>query len=183
VALLILGNEGLSRPPRGLNTKSARRPPLEDGDGPRAPGSRADKLLPPCILATLIKAMRTTPRGAAGWRLCPAKLDRQPFSLSLCAAGSVRPLHSARTSTRTRVLSDTSSVDSSQVGSQAKARGAVYCMSRTMTIDSLDYPCLQPLSIPVCVLQLVDSSSLWGYEIARSGTMKEYIRHSFAMKL
>ena len=36
----------------------------------------------PDILGRLIDAMRTTPRGVVGWRLCPAKLDRQPAFLA-----------------------------------------------------------------------------------------------------
>jgi hypothetical protein len=31
-------------------------------------------------------AMRTPPRGSAGWRLRPRKLDRQPFSVCLSSA-------------------------------------------------------------------------------------------------
>src|SRR5262244_1789543 len=49
-------------------------------------GRSADGLLQPCILDTLVDAMRTTPRGDVGWRLCPAKRDRQPCACALLAA-------------------------------------------------------------------------------------------------
>ncbi len=42
--------------------------------------------LQPCILGTLVDTMRTTPRSDTGWRLCPAKRDRQPCACVLLAA-------------------------------------------------------------------------------------------------
>src|SRR5262249_51076900 len=47
---------------------------------------RCKGLLQPCILGTLVDAIRTTPRGDVGWRLCPAKRDRQPCACALLAA-------------------------------------------------------------------------------------------------
>ena len=40
-------------------------------------------MLQPCILGTLVDAMRRTPRGDTGWRLGPAKRDRQPCAYVL----------------------------------------------------------------------------------------------------
>jgi len=60
-----------------------------NGDGPRGSGNDAYGLLPLRILGTLVDAMRKTPRGDRGWRLCPAKRDRQP-SLCACALLAAR---------------------------------------------------------------------------------------------
>jgi len=60
-----------------------------NGDGPRASGNDAYGLLQLCIFGTLVDAMRKTPRGDRGWRLCPAKRDRQPF-LCACALLAAR---------------------------------------------------------------------------------------------
>ena len=57
-----------------------------DRDGLRTSGSSAYELLPPCIFGTLVDVMRRIPRGDTGWRLCPAKRDRQPCACALLAA-------------------------------------------------------------------------------------------------
>jgi len=65
--------------------KGAPRPPPWDGDGPRAPSSDAQYRLPqPYIGGTLTDAMRTTPRGSAGWRWLPSQ--------SLIASPSFLPI-------------------------------------------------------------------------------------------
>src|SRR5262245_26787867 len=66
----------------GPTNTSTRSPPPRDDGGSRAPGSQAAGLPQPGILGRLIDAMRTAPRGVVGWRLCPAKLDRQPAFLA-----------------------------------------------------------------------------------------------------
>jgi len=49
-----------------------------DRGGSRALGSRDAGVPQPHMLRRLSDTLRTPPRGAVGWRWCPAKLDRQP---------------------------------------------------------------------------------------------------------
>jgi len=69
-----------ARGTRPTNTTTHSLNP-EDRGGPPTLGSQAAGLPQPGILDRLIDAMKITPRGVVGWRLCPAKLDRQPAFL------------------------------------------------------------------------------------------------------